>query len=353
MTIVHIGLGKTATTALQKRVFPELVKFGLISAYNPKNLMRLLYLKRLTELTKEQEAELAKLVKANKDAVVSFEGLVDWNPVNWKQARDENLATFGKDATILLTIREPRGYLTSVYQQVVAEGHVVEPKNFFVSTELASLAASANRRGMLEYFDQQHFDMAKLADLYREKFSQVIVVAMPQLGSMNFLDAFISIDEASRAVVQKNFNTLEPNNRSFSRLAMSLTLRRERLLNSLGIRSQSTHDFDIRALENFTKPIAEPIAESSGKSSGKPAPRRSALKRLKRKAWVWSKRLRRWRYLMQVVVNRGFVYKKYELPAGILNESVIKKNLEFYNEVLAAKDGYLVLGRLNGRNRKS
>ena len=121
MTIVHIGLGKTATTALQKRVFPELVKFGLISAYNPKNLMRLLYLKRLTELTKEQEAELAKLVKANKDAVVSFEGLVDWNPDNWKRARDENLATFGKDATSLLTIREPRGYLTSVYQQVVAE----------------------------------------------------------------------------------------------------------------------------------------------------------------------------------------------------------------------------------------
>jgi hypothetical protein len=202
---------------------------------------------------------------------------------------------------------------------------------------------------MLEYFDQQHFDMAKLADLYREKFSKVIVVAMPQLGSMNFLDALCSIDEASRAVVQKNFNTLEPNNRSFSRLAMSLTLRRERLLNSLGIRSQSTHDFDIRALENFTKPIAEPIAQPSGK----PAARRSALKRLKRKAWVWSKRLRRWRYLMQVVVNRGFVYKKYELPAGILNESVIKKNLEFYNEVLAAKDGYLVLGRLNGRNRKS
>lgn len=353
MAIVHIGLGKTATTALQKRVFPELVKFGLISAYNPKNLMRLLYLKRLTELTPEQETELAKLVKANKDAVVSFEGLVDWNPVNWKQARDENLATFGKDATILLTIREPRGYLTSVYQQVVAEGHVVEPKNFFVSSELASLAASANRRGMLEYFDQQHFDMAELADLYREKFSRVIVVAMPQLGSMNFLDAFCSINEASRAVVQKNFNTLEPNNRSFSRLAMSLTLRRERLLNSLGIRSQSTHDFDIRALENFTKPIAESVTESTGKPTGKPTARRSALKRLKRKAWVWSKRLRRWRYLMQVVVNRGFIHKKYELPAGILNETIIKKNLEFYNEVLAAKGGYLVLGRLNGRNRKS
>ena len=345
MAIVHIGLGKTATTALQKRVFPQLVEFGLMTAYNPKNLMRLLYLKRLTELTSEQSAELARLIKANKDGIISFEGLVDWNPANWQQARDENLAAFGKDATILITIREPRGYLTSVYQQVVAEGHVVEPEDFFISSELARQASAANRRGMLEYFDQQLFDMAKLVDLYREKFSKVIVVAMPQLASMKFLDAFCSIDDVSREVVKNNFNTLEPNNRSYSRLAMSLTLRRERFLNSLGIRSQSTHDFDIRALENFTRPIPEVLKKAPAK--------RSAIKRLKRKAWVWSKRLRRWRYLMQVFVNRAFVYRKYELPAGVIDDSVVKKNLEFYNEVLSAKDGYLVLGRLNGRNRKS
>ena len=345
MAIVHIGLGKTATTALQKRVFPELVKMGLVAGYNPKNVMRLLYLKRLAELSTDQAKELAALLKTNKDAVISFEGLVDWNPANWKVARDANLETFGKDATILLTIREPRGYLTSVYQQVVAEGHVVGPKDFFVSEQLAKLATTATRRGMLEVFDQQLFDLAHLVALYREKFAKVIVVAMPQLGGMKFLDAFCQISDADRAVVQKNFTTLEPNNRSYSRLAMSLTFRRERLLQAFGIRSQSTHDFDVRALEAFTKAIAEP--------SGKPATRRSALGRFKRKTWIWSKRLRRWRYLMQVVVNRSFVYKKYELPAGILNEAVIAKNLDFYNEVLAAKDGYLSLGRLNGRNRKS
>ena len=59
MTIVHIGLGKTATTALQKRVFPELAKLGLVTGYNPKNLMRLLYLKRLTERTERRDHEQA------------------------------------------------------------------------------------------------------------------------------------------------------------------------------------------------------------------------------------------------------------------------------------------------------
>jgi hypothetical protein len=345
MTIVHIGLGKTATTALQKRVFPALVECGAIAHYNPKNIMRLLYLNRLATLTSEQGKELASLLKSNSGSLISFEGLVDWNPDNWLQARNENLELFGKDATILITIRDPKGYLTSVYQQVVAEGHVVAAKDFFVTPELAALVAPATRRGMLETFNQQAFDLEALVELYREKFAKVIVVAMPKLGELSFLDAFCEVDEKTKQQIRKNFETLEPNNRSYSKLAMSLTLRRERALRSLGLRSQSTHDFDLRAIEALTKPIAAP--------SGKPAKRKSFLQRTKRKAWVWSKRLRRWRYLMQVVVNRRLPYKKFELPAAILNQNVIAKNELFYKSVLTAPEGYLTLKRLNGRNRKS
>jgi hypothetical protein len=201
MTIVHIGLGKTATTALQKRVFPALVECGAISTYNPKNLMRLLYLNRLTKLSNEQRVELATELKSNGGALISFEGLVDWNPDNWLQARDENLEIFGRNATILLTIRDPRSYLTSVYQQVVAEGHVVAAKDFFVPPELARLVAPATRRGVLETFNQQAFDLETLVELYREKFAKVIVVAMPRLGELSFIDAFCEIDDKALALV--------------------------------------------------------------------------------------------------------------------------------------------------------
>lgn len=345
MTIVHIGLGKTATTALQKRVFPALVECGAISTYNPKNLMRLLYLNRLTKLSNEQRVELATELKSNGGALISFEGLVDWNPDNWLQARDENLEIFGRNATILLTIRDPRSYLTSVYQQVVAEGHVVAAKDFFVSPELARLVAPATRRGVLETFNQQAFDLETLVELYREKFAKVIVVAMPRLGELSFIDAFCEIDDKVKQQIRKNFETLEPNNRSYSKLAMSLTIRRERALRSLGLRSQSTHDFEVRAIESLTKPVAT--------QSAKPAKRKSFLQRTKRKAWVWSKRLRRWRYLMQVIVNRRLPYRRFELPNGILNHEVIAMNEGFYKAVLNAPEGYLTLKRLNGRNRKS
>ena len=344
MTIVHIGLGKTATTALQKRVFPELVACGAMAHFNPKNILRLLYLNRLTPLTGEQRTELSSLLTETKDAIISFEGLVDWNPDKWLQARNENLSLFGNDATILITIRDPKGYLTSVYQQVVAEGHVVTAKDFFVTPELADLVAPATRRGMLETFNQQAFDLSALVNLYREKFTKVIVVAMPRLSDLSFLDAFCEVDDKAKQQIRGNFETLEPNNRSYSKLAMSLTLRRERALNSLGLRSQSTHDFDLRAIEALTKPIEPP--------STKPAKRKSFLQRSKRKAWIWSKRLRRWRYLMQVVVNRRLPYKKFELPSGILDPAVISKNETFYKEVLNAPEGYLVLKRLNGRNRQ-
>lgn len=344
MTVVHIGLGKTATTALQKRVFARLASEGLVEAYNPKNVMRLLYLNRLAGLSPVQSAELGELLAKNKSALISFEGLVDWNPNNWQQARDENLAIFGKEATILITIREPKAYLTSVYQQVVAEGHVVAAKDFFVSPELSQLSAAATRRGMLETFNQAAFDLERLVALYQEKFTKVIVVAMPKLGDLNFLNEFCEIDEQTKIDIRKEFETLEPNNRSYSKLAMQLTFARERWLRAFGLRSQSTHDFDLRAIESLTKAIAE--------SPAKPAKRKSQLQRTKRKLWVWSKRLRRWRYLMQVFVNRRLPYKKFEIEPAILDAKIIERNQVFYKEVLAAPAGYLRLERLNSRNRK-
>ena len=339
MTIVHIGLGKTATTALQKRVFPELLRRGYLASYNSKNLTRLLHLNRLTEISPEQRKQLNSLVLESRGGLVSFESLVDWNPVQWQEARDSNLEVFGNTSTILLTIREPKSYLTSVYQQLVAQGHVVSPREFFVSPQLADLARAANRRATLEFFDQEFFDLRNLVKLYQEKFEKVIVVAMPALSSMKFLDEFCKIDDDFRKFLKKEFLIKE--NRSLSKLAMSLTLKRERVLHFFGLRSQSSQDFSITKIEKLSN-----LLKDAGSLTDESINLRRNVK----------SRLRRffnWRALMQNIVNRAFVYKKYELPAGILNESVIAKNLEFYNEVLAAKDGYLSLGRLNGRNRKS
>ena len=339
MTIVHIGLGKTATTSLQKRVFPELLRRGLIKSYNPSKLTRLLLLNRLTELPPEQQKLLKELVEETRGGLVSFESLVDWDPKEWQRARDSNLDLFGRKSTILLTIREPRGYLTSLYQQMVAQGHVVNPREFFANPKSIALAGGATRRAALEFFDQSAFDLKNLVEMYEKAFDKVVVVAMPQLSSMNFLDALCEADLQLKDFLKREFSIRE--NRSFSKSAMSLTLLREKVLNFLGLRSQSSQDFSIVKLEKLSKLAGE--SNTPGK----------ALSRRRISARSRLRRILSWRYLMQVVVNRVFVYKKYELPAGILNEAVIAKNLDFYNEVLAAKDGYLSLGRLNGRNRKS
>ena len=52
--------------------------------------------------------------------LISFEGLVHWNPV--KLCADKNLEVFGSDAFVILTLRSPKDYLRSLYQQQIHEG---------------------------------------------------------------------------------------------------------------------------------------------------------------------------------------------------------------------------------------
>ena len=334
MRLVHIGLGKTATTSLQKQVFPELVKFGKFDSFNPPNLMRLLFLNRLSGLSEAEYVDFNSELRSAKNTIISFEGLADWNPSNWKNARDENLKLFGKDSTILITIRDPRGYLTSVYQQVVQEGHVITPQKFFVSNSTYSGLSEAIRRGMLSVFNVEAFDLAYLIDLYRAKFKRVIVVALPKIGDFDFLNELVDLSRDQVTQLKSQFAKPITANRAYSKIAMRMTLSRENLLNSFGLKSQSTHDFKIDEILALQKPVPPSVKKSAAK--------KSLPKRLRRKAWIWSKRLRRWRYLMQVLVNRYLPYQKYELPAGLLPNSVLENNAKYYQEVLTSPGGYQV-----------
>jgi hypothetical protein len=345
VAIVHIGLGKTATTTLQQKVFPLLQSTGAIDAFNPRPAMLLLSLNRLLKLDNLQIKKFRDIMSEKPRTLISFESLVDWNPDNWERARDENLTLFGSKSTILITIREPRSYLTSVYQQMVAQGYVTSPNQFFLANKYLKQFQGFTRRGHLDYFNQQSFDLSRLVDLYSEKFSLVIVVALPRISEMKFVNEFSNLPPNDLENLSAEFSSASAKmNLSYSNTAMKLTFARERVLATLGLKSKSSHDVDIKALSRLIE-----INEKGLSKKDAETPR--ATRRQKKYGAL--RKLREWRYLMQVVVNRFLPYKKYELPAGVLNESVIAKNDEFYKSVLNAPEGYLRLGRLNGRNRKS
>ena len=81
------------------------------------------------------ETSALKEVISNQKVLISDETLIDWNPRNWEASANRLLELFGPHAKIVVSIREPIGYLSSLYLQKLQEGHIIRAEEFFVSSE--------------------------------------------------------------------------------------------------------------------------------------------------------------------------------------------------------------------------
>ena len=128
--VIHIGLGKTATTSLQSNVFPNIPYLRHEVIYNEKKLVN--QLNQRWFMTAEEEKNFQASIHLGKH-FISLESLVDWNPRGWEKAAEQNLRLFGCNATIIITVRDTESYLCSLYQQMVHEGNIWSASNFFVN----------------------------------------------------------------------------------------------------------------------------------------------------------------------------------------------------------------------------
>ena len=101
--IVHIGLGKTATTSLQQNVFQNMTSIRDEVIYNDKALLAQLHHRNFMTLKEEASFQASFRLGQN---FISHEVLVDWNPRNWKAAAEQNLRLFGRNTTIIITVRQ-------------------------------------------------------------------------------------------------------------------------------------------------------------------------------------------------------------------------------------------------------
>lgn len=76
--IVHIGLGKTATTTLQKHVFPLLKADGAVAEFNPRLVHQ--RLKRAIHTWTVDEALRRDIVNLPAGTILSQEALSGWKP---------------------------------------------------------------------------------------------------------------------------------------------------------------------------------------------------------------------------------------------------------------------------------
>lgn len=329
--VVHIGLGKTATTTLQKHVFPTLSN-RLDYNYNDKNIWTLLRKCRFVPLSPSEEEAIRDVLR-KKSNLISLESLVSWNPALWEEAADRNLKLFGKETKILITLRDPVDWMTSVYQQQVQVGNVVKPEQFFLTGEKYKSASHMASSSKLEYFCSDYVDFERLVKLYEERFDNVACVNLDDIGEMRFLHEILDVSEGFRKELSQKFKSAMAENRAYSNLAMSATFAREAFLNVFGLKSIGTSDHRFDQLELLWETEIENDLPKFP-SAGILAKTLDFLGLILSK--IWKNLVPTWRSFIQKFFDKLVPYKKYKLPELLpLNSEKIEKSRKFLTALSA------------------
>lgn len=305
---VHIGLGKAGTTALRSNVFPELCKITELKYWgdNP-SLVKEIDRHRIKM---RLGLDVEKIQVPNK-TLISYVSLVSnplWDPVVDEEFAEKNLIAFGKNAHIIITIREPRSYLTSVYLQSLHEGEIQKPEHFFLSDKYYS-------RNYENYkFKIDDFSYEQVINFYKNRFCNVTVIKYEQLLNLNFLQELFSINDKQLELLQIAFKKMNFN-RGFSARAVRYTLSLEKFLNN-------TFNFKISkgiTNEMFVKAL---VGNNDMKKEG-------IFKRISNNI---SKELK-WRYFIQNRLDKILPYQKFQLDFNKLSYIDINKLEKEYNKL--------------------
>lgn len=314
--IVHIGLGKTATTSLQRNVFPNIPSIRDEVIYNDKALIAQLRFRNLMTAIEEEKFQTAFRLRQN---FISYEALVDRDPRNWKAAAEKNLRLFGRDTTIIITVRPTESYLCSVYQQVVHEGNVWSPVEFFVNhEEFDRMAPLLPQFGLIK-FDVDSFNLELLHQLYSERFSKVVIVPLSTVSKLEFAKKIFYLNDEELNFLKSKMKNARIHNRSYSRSAMKLTMKREKLLNMIGLMS-----FGSAAQEIVTR------ADTDSRSAFRDLNFVEKLRNVPKRIIIRLVRELNWRYFIQNRFDRIVPYSKYRLPDSVyINDELARKNDSF------------------------
>jgi len=310
LRVLHVGMGKTATSSLQLHVFPRLAQLGLIDAYNPQPLHSGVDAALNGYF---DEAQLPQLAAAQQRMLISNETLLEWDPALWEESANRLLRIFGHEVTILITVREPATYLRSLYQQMLHVAKIRTPEDFFLSADEYFAVRRFIRPGELDAIDVDAFDLGRMVSLYIERFASVILVPFEAIGELQFLTALWDISDETHATLVRDFAAAPRVNMSYSRLAVQLTLGRERLLAAIGLRSLSASDRQLRKALAFTR--SQPFSA-----------RRSLVP-----SWA----------TMMKPINRYGPKIAYRLPEGLYLGRHLAANAALYDRLRQTPGGYL------------
>lgn len=317
---IHIGLGKTATTSLQTHVYPHIPKIRPQIKYNNREVIRSIDLWMLG-LLDNQEYMALQNVLAEKNHLISREHLINWNPRKWKESADKNLKIFGANSTIIITVRETESYLRSIYQQIIHEGNIISPNDFFLCSKDYDFQEHFFTPPGLKKFDVDSYDLSYLIKIYEERFDKVFIVPLNNINELEFMTEIFNLNTEEHSLLCKYLNNGRKHNHSYSDLAMKLTFLYSNILQMFGLEIRGSDSKRLEAGLNLKlnlRKIYTPYKKLSFRQKIFEFFPRAAKKILK---------FIKWRYIMQNIISRYISNTPYALPESCYrNINLAKKN---------------------------
>ncbi|WP_252313081.1 hypothetical protein [Sinobaca sp. H24] len=163
---IHVGFHKTATTFLQRRIYPKMQN---VTHIKNKHISETLYdirLKSLTDGNIELIRERFEKWEEGKPLLISYEGL-SGSPFSQKRSKQQKsvlqdlrrvFPADSYDVRIIIGIREQVKLVTSLYLQYIHQGGTNKPENYF--------------KDMQEYGVLDHFYYDRYLEMVEDIFGQ-------------------------------------------------------------------------------------------------------------------------------------------------------------------------------------
>jgi len=311
MNIIHIGLGKTATSTWQKFIFPLIAENRNLK-FNDSRFTSLLRKFILTDLNSKQKTYFQKIL-GEEGNIISNENLIGWNPRLWEANADKNKELFGSNNIILISLPiSTSEYLNSIYIHKIQSSVIVEPNDLYLNKYEYDKYKKSN--GDLErVFDVDSFDLNFLINLYSERFENVVTynpMSVNQIGPLFKLSS-----EEIETI--KNIIKTKKSNKSFSKLAIWLTIMKEKILNKINLCSNKRN-------LNLVKLIREEellLPKRSHNFKNVTKIKKIFLYPIKSLKTLFS-----WNFFIRNIFDRLIPYKKYRITEDFYRNLELEKS---------------------------
>lgn len=232
--ILHIGLPKTATTFLQKKIFPELC-----------NLNKLLFLGKNSNYVNQLNKKIfhlkysieygfdSKKIHIVNDYLISHEGLTGEDPDCWENSSEKIKNSLGEDLDILIVLRKPSDFMLSMYlESCISKGFFIRPEKYFLNNNDHNLKKNNPK------FNLDKFDYDQLRKFYIHKFNRVVFLKYEFMFDNNYLLEGLNLNNENnqKFIEKKNPKKKIKTNRALSKNGVIILSKFSNFIQRFGLR---------------------------------------------------------------------------------------------------------------------